>query len=113
MHSVQSGYSLTLEVHGSHLSSLENWLSEIGKDPENNPEIPFGKSVTTLYCSIVTVPEQKNASGSETLPAMLMFLTSISGPLNNHLEELVKIAAPGLRKLLGHCKDVEPNQFCF
>lgn len=109
MHTVQSGYSLTLEVRDGQLENLKNWLTEIGHDPAGNDKIPFGKSKTTLYCSIVTVDEQDSATGKK-LPAMMMFLSSICGPKKEHINELVSLAGDGMRELLAFCKDVDPQR---
>ena len=110
MHTVQSGYSLTLEVDEDKLEALSNWLTDIGKDPANNSRIPFSKCKSTLYCSIVTVPVQQRTEKSKKLPAMLMFLSSISGPQKVHIQELVEHAGDGMREMLSFCKGVDAGK---
>jgi len=118
MHTVQSGYSLTLEIRDGFEKKLDEWLLSIRDDPGGNDKIPFNRIRSALYCSIVTVSRQSKAPdqsvdapptppSEKELPAMMMFLSSISGPMKTHIDQLVQEAGAGMRELLGFCKGVD------
>jgi hypothetical protein len=109
MHSVHDGLSIVVPIRPDRADCLSAILEEINCDPANNAVIPFGKSPTTLFASGVTVPEQPY--GYEKLPSNFMFFTSFSGPLSDHISEIINLAHHGLCRIFQHCYNFP--DYCF
>ena len=103
MHNIHSGYSVVAKLKKDSLDKTRAFLSELNKDPGNNPKLPFNNFQTTHFVNAVLIPEQQYQN--ELLPATLLFATSFSGPVNNHLEELIRLGGPGLKELFQNCED--------
>ena len=103
MNTVHAGLSIAAVVKPGSIDTVNSILKTINNNPGNNSLIPFAKSLTTLLVSSSVIPEQDD-DGTK-MPATLLFLVSYSGPLNVHLDELIKIGSQGLRNLFSNCVD--------
>ncbi|HEY0066213.1 MAG TPA: hypothetical protein VGB46_02585 [Flavisolibacter sp.] len=98
MHTIHSGFSFAAPVEGDKANIIKGMLKSADKDAK----LPFGQSPSTLFVSIVVVPSQRYQK--EELPETLLLLTSYSGPLKTHLDELVAYCGKGLDELFQNCK---------
>lgn len=109
MHTVHSGLSIaaSLPYCGAKVSKaetvMEGWKSKLC-----SKDLPiFSCSKSTLFVSGVIIPEQYYHG--KKLPPAIMLLTSFSGPLKYHINELVIEYASELRELFQHSIDF-PDQ---
>ena len=101
MHSVHAGYSFIAKLKPDKIEAARNYLKELNKDPGNNSKIPFSKSKTIHFVTIVIIPEQDYHG--ESMPATLLLATSFSGPRDKHLDELIGFCSDGLCELFQNC----------
>lgn len=107
MHTVHSGFSVVAPLKTCKDEKIvKEILTGLNNDPGNN-FLPFSKSPSTLSASGIVIPVQPY--GEENLPATLLLFTSYCGSFQNHLDELIKIGAPGLRQLFQYCIDFPPD----
>jgi Dyp-type peroxidase family len=106
-------------IKDGHLEALLKLLDRIS-DPEDsdievNPIIPFARLRTVHFMRILVhhpspsdeapipaVNGVPQASGP-AIPAKLLFSTDFDGTLDEHVDELLRVAGPGLDQLFGHC----------
>lgn len=101
MHSVHAGYSFIAKLKPDKIEVARNYLKELNKDPGNNSKIPFSKSQTIHFVTIVIIPEQDYHG--ESMPATLLLATSFSGPRDKHIDELISFCSDGLCELFQNC----------
>jgi hypothetical protein len=108
-------------VLAGHFRQLEALLDSIadppdGEDFEINPLVPFLKLRTVHFARILLHhPSPSEAAPipawngrpqarGPAIPPKLLFSTDFDGPLDEHLEELLDVAGPGLDRILRHCE---------
>ena len=99
MHRVNAGYTLLARLHADRVEAARALLAELDARPER---IPFSTMATTHFATITILPAQQ--WGDEPLPPTLLFATSYCGPVDEHVEELVRVLGGPLRELFVHCE---------
>lgn len=72
-----------------------------GTDVEDNAIVPFGKMTRIHFARWLVFEETRDVQG-QTIPATLVFCSNYDEPLEEHLEELVRVAGPGLDRIYSH-----------
>ena len=122
----QSSLLVMVPVKAGHRGALLELLDRVanpddGYDFEVNCIIPFAK-VRTLHFARILLHEasptptnplptyppppakgEPQAKGPP-IPAKLLFATDFDGPLDQHVDELLEVAGPGLDQVFGHCE---------
>jgi len=99
-HKVHSGFTLLLPLREDAGSLVAELFASYATTPP-----PFARSTTTHFATITVIPRQRTpARADEFLPATLLFATSISGPPEDHIAELVDLMYPELCVLFSHCQ---------
>jgi Dyp-type peroxidase family len=107
-------------IKAGHLDALLALLEQVAKpedaDIELNPVIPFAKLRSVHFLRILVhypspskeapIPEYKGVPQAHgpAIPAKLLFSTDYDGTLDEHLDELLREAGPGLDQVFGHCE---------
>lgn len=107
-------------IKAGHLDALITLLDTIAKpedeDVEINPIIPFAKLRTVHFLRILVhypspsseapIPEYqgKPQAHGPAIPPKLLFSTDYDGTLDAHIDELLRVAGPGLDQVFGHCE---------
>jgi hypothetical protein len=108
-------------IKGGHVRHLELLLESIaeppdGEDFEINPVVPFLRLRTVHFARILLhhaspseaapIPSWNGAPQARgpAIPAKLLFSTDFDGPLDEHLDELLDVAGPGLDRIFQHCE---------
>lgn len=76
----------------------------VSEDVETNSLIPFKKLTTIHFARFVVFNESTDAFGND-VGAHLIFTTNYDQPYQNHLDELIAVAGPGLWKIFSFCED--------
>jgi Dyp-type peroxidase family len=122
----QSSLLVMVPIKAGHYAALEELLAKVanpddGYDFEVNCIIPFAQIRTLHFARILlhqASPGPDNpiptwppppAHGAPQahgppIPAKLLFSTDFDGPLDAHLDELIREAGPGLDQVFGHCE---------
>lgn len=103
-----------------HLDTLLELLDRVARpEDENielNPIIPFAKLRTVHFLRIlvhdpspseeapIPVYQGVKQAHGPAIPAKLLFSTDFDGTLDEHLDELLREAGPGLDQVFGHCE---------
>lgn len=93
---MHAGYTLL-----APLADLERAHALLKQADANPDRLPFARTTTTHFATVTIIPAQTR--GEEALPATLLFATSFSGPIEDHLLELIKHVGPSMRELLACC----------
>ncbi|HEY7771359.1 MAG TPA: hypothetical protein VIB55_24525, partial [Longimicrobium sp.] len=120
-HTSQASLLVMVPVKAGHYDELQALLKKVanpndGYDFEVNCIIPFAK-ITTLHFARILLHE---ASPSPTnklpeydgkvqvtgpaIPPKLLFATDFDGALDEHIDELLDVAGPGLDQVFSHCE---------
>ena len=120
----QSSLLVMVPVKPGYYAALEALLEKIarpeGYDLEVNPVIPFAKIRTLHFARILlheASPSPDNplpayppppAKGEvqvkgPPIPPKMLFATDFDGPLDEHVDELLEVAGPGLDEVFSHC----------
>jgi hypothetical protein len=110
----QSCFMVTAPVAPAREAALRELLRAMNATPgaadPANPVLPFGAIETLHYARLVLIDDAMQADlrlcGVEPrrLPTALVLMGDCDGPGAACLAELVRVAAPGLRRLLTHCE---------
>jgi hypothetical protein len=98
-HKVNAGLTLLLPITPTGVAATRQLLTASNKD---QTRLPFDHVWTTHFATITIIPAQEY--GFEPLPITLLFATSFSGPVEDHVRELVQVMAPRLREVFRHCE---------
>lgn len=79
-------------------------LRVVTDDVDHNELVPFASLRTVHFGRFVIVEEAPDAHGSP-IPASLMLSTAHDQPLEEHLQQLVSVAGPGLERIFRNCED--------
>lgn len=77
--------------------------------PEGAPFIEFGRLTTVHFLRWVLLDPARDASGGP-IAASLAFSTDYDGPLEAHVDELVRVAEPALRTIYYFCDPPPRNE---
>ncbi|HEX8243459.1 MAG TPA: hypothetical protein VF541_08190, partial [Longimicrobium sp.] len=107
-------------IKAGHLKELLELLEKVARpedeDIEVNPIIPFARLRTVHFLRILVhypspseeapIPEVdgKPQAHGPAIPAKLLFSTDFDGTLDEHIDELLREAGPGLDQVFGHCE---------
>ncbi|HEX5747286.1 MAG TPA: hypothetical protein VFZ09_13670 [Archangium sp.] len=82
---------------------LDALLSEIGEDIDNKTgrHIGFARLTTVHFLRWVILPADNE--GERHYPPQLAFESNYDGPLDAHLEELIRVGGPVLARIYGYC----------
>jgi len=116
----QSSLLVMPRIKAGHMKELLALLDRIARpedaDIEVNPIIPFAKLRTVHFMRIlvhqpspsdeapIPVYEGKPQASGPPIPAKLLFSTDFDGTLEEHVDELLREAGPGLDLVFGHCE---------
>ncbi|HEU0301571.1 MAG TPA: hypothetical protein VFR37_19075 [Longimicrobium sp.] len=120
----QGSMLVMVPIKAGHYEELEALLESLGKstdryDMEVNPLIPFARLTTVHFARFVLhaaspseqepipvypVPDGKPQVHGPPIPAKLLFATDFDGEQEAHVDELIRVAGPGLDKVFGHCE---------
>ncbi|MCU0428494.1 MAG: hypothetical protein MUF42_00855 [Cytophagaceae bacterium] len=99
----QSGLTIIVPVKdGNALSQLRTFLEELGKDPGNNPHVPFSKLDTIHYCRWFIIDQLRAESGAYE-PPTLAFTSNYDGEVNGHLQDLMRLFEKGFDLIYQYC----------
>ncbi|HYO70169.1 MAG TPA: hypothetical protein VEU33_29240 [Archangium sp.] len=90
-------------IQPDKVKELDALLSEIGEDIDNKTgrHIDFARLTTVHFLRWVILPED-NEGERHYLP-QLAFESNYDGPLEAHLEELIRVGGPVLARIYGYC----------
>jgi hypothetical protein len=123
----QSSLLVMPVIRPGQFERLRELLESIGEAPSgeelvSNRVIPFRELKTVHFLRILVHPASPSeespipewdgvlqASG-EPIPPKLLFSTDFDGPLEEHLDELLRVAGHGLDVIFGHCEGWSGHQ---
>ena len=94
--------SIIATVNPGKEAALAALLQHIATDPGLNPLVPFAAIGSIHFARFVICPAKPDAHGNP-IPCRLVFTTNYDQSTQDHLEELVLQAGPGLWKIFSHC----------
>ncbi|HEX6748040.1 MAG TPA: hypothetical protein VF092_12170 [Longimicrobium sp.] len=116
----QSSLLVMPRIKSGHMDALLKLLDRIAhpedEDIETNAIIPFARLRTVHFLRILVhypspskeapIPEfeGKPQARGPAIPAKLLFSTDFDGTLEEHVDELLLEAGPGLDQVFGHCE---------
>lgn len=95
--------AIVSRVKPAELEDLRCLLNKIGDDPENNSYVPF-RSLKALHFSSLVLHD---AHQKEGFAPCLVFENNFDGALDPFLQDLCRLAGPGLHQIYTHCEDYE------
>ncbi len=107
MHTVHAGLSVIVPLQTGSENIVNDYLRMLNNDHSIHSPLYFADIASVLSASAVVMPAQDY--GTDILPASLLFFTTYCGPLKNHLDELVRHGASGLRGLFKHGVNFPPE----
>lgn len=100
----QVGLNVVCPLLPGHLEPLGALLAEMGRRPADNEHVPFGRMPGVHFARLLVLGETEDLRG-RPIPAQLLLMADLDGPLEAGLSELVEVAGSGLDAVLGHCQD--------
>ena len=118
----QHSLLVMVPIRADRMASLEALLDRIANPPaadedfEINEKIPFLKLTTVHFARIlihrespspeapIPVWDGKPQAKGPKIPPKLLFSTDFDGPLDEHVDELIRVAGAGLDELFSHCE---------
>ena len=88
-------------VKRTAVEDLRALLDQIGDDPEGNAYVPFC-SLRTLHFSSLVLHDAHQDKG---FAPCLVFENNFDGALDPFLQDLCRLAGPGLHRIYSHCED--------
>lgn len=90
-------------IQPDKVAELDALLSEIGEDISNKTgrHISFAQLTTVHFLRWVILPEDKE--GKRHYLPQLAFESNYDGPLDAHLEELIRVGGPMLARIYSYC----------
>jgi hypothetical protein len=105
----QGALTVITPILPGQTESLRELLDRIDRDPERgtdvetNPYIPFPELTRVHFARWLIFDETHDLNG-RVIPASLVFSSNFDGPLEEHLDELIAVAGPGLDGIYRHCE---------
>ncbi|MCY1082944.1 hypothetical protein [Archangium lansingense] len=96
-------------IQPDKVKDLDALLSEIGEDITNKTErhISFSQLTTVHFLRWVILPEDHE--GKQYYQPQLAFESNYDGPLDAHLEELIRVGGPALARIYSYCAGCPAN----
>ena len=109
MASHQSGLTIITAIEEGREEALKAFLVHeiMERDVETNPQVPFAHLTRVHFARWVVLDASTDALGRPT-PASLVFSTNFDEPVQEHLDELLNVAGPGIERIYDHCKGFPP-----
>jgi len=98
----QLSVAIIAPVRPRRLAQLRRLLEAMGEDPTGNATLPFGSLRGVHFARLVLLERTSDLDGN-AIPAQLLYMCDIDGPLADHLDELLDLA-PGLDRVFGGCE---------
>ena len=99
----QVGVNVVCTVLAGHVEPLRALLAQMGQRPADNGTIPFGKLAGVHFARLLLLDETTGLDGAP-IPAQLILMADLDGPLEARMAELVDAAGAGLDTVFGHCQ---------
>jgi hypothetical protein len=97
----QQAVTVLAEVRPGHVEALRSELEAIDKDDRRRDLLPF-EDLPVHFARFVVIDESIDPEGG-TIPAQLIFMSDIDGPLRTYLSSIVDTAGEGLDEIYRHC----------
>jgi hypothetical protein len=101
-------YQVAVTIHGQvpaeNVTSFREILTELNKSGPDNDTLPFSRLRGVHFARLVLLPETMD-TGGQVIPASVVYMSEVDGPLDRHLDDLVQVAGPGLDRVFGRCAD--------
>jgi hypothetical protein len=112
----QNALLVIADIPDVAVEPLNRLIREMAHPPQGDLEVdgcvPFLELQTVHFARVLVHPRPdpdddrvKHGRNQPPISAQLVFGTDFDGPLPAHLDELVKVAEPGLRRLFQHCSE--------
>lgn len=96
---VQSVFTVVAAVRADRVADLSAVLDKVAQDPSGNDLLPLGRLAGLHYASLVLFAPRPNRSGGP----LLVFECNVDGSIDEHLDRLLDVAAPGLDHVWSAC----------
>src|SRR5450631_244045 len=104
-------YSIVLYISDGRQPQLASLLQEIvDNDVETNAIVPFKQITSIHFARFILLEKSIDVHGKEVGPR-LVFTTNYDMPLNNHVQEVVRIAGPGLWRIFSMCPNFSSGDY--
>ena len=109
MASHQGGLTLITPIKEDRAEALKAFLTReiMEADVETNRHVPFARLTRVHFARWVVLDASTDARGRPT-PASLIFSTNFDAPVQEHLDELLDVAGPGIERIYDHCDGFPP-----
>ena len=98
-------YSMVLYISEGKQPELTDLLQQIvDNDVETNGIVPFKQITSIHFARFIALGKSIDVHGQEVAPR-LAFTTNYDMPLENHIQELVRVAGPGLWRIFSMCQN--------
>jgi hypothetical protein len=97
----QGSLTIVAPVREGAEHEVESLLEEMGDGVANGSVLDFG-SIGVHFARLMMAPAATGRSGRR-LPASLILLTDFDGPLDAHLDRLIRAAGAGIDRVFGSC----------
>ena len=98
----QNGLTVLVPIREGQVEALKEFLNKIGHHIEDNPFMPFDRLSRVHFMRWVVI-DTAIVDGKQC-PAYLALGSNFDGTIEEHLQELIAEALPGLQKIYHHCK---------
>lgn len=104
-------YSMVVYISEGKQAQLAALLQEIvDNDVETNPIVPFKLITGIHFARFIFLDESIDVHGKE-VASRLVFTTNYDMPLNNHIQEMVRVAGPGLWRIFSMCQNFSSGNY--
>jgi hypothetical protein len=100
----QSALTILAHVDAGQQESLRALLQQAGANPAGNDLVPFGQLEGTHFGRLLLLDQTTDLRGAP-IPATLLLMADLDGPIDPYLERLVEVAGRGLDRLFAYCDD--------
>jgi len=104
----QVGLTVVCPVLPGHADAVRGVLAGMGGRPADNEFVPFGRLPGVHFARLLLLEETRDLQG-RPIPAELVLMADLDGPLEARLAELTAVAGDGLDSLLSHCEGYGPG----
>jgi hypothetical protein len=98
----QEALTVVVPIRPGEVEAVKSVLGTIPDHVDGWEVIPFDKVPRLHFARLAVFDEAKDLTG-ETIGAQLALMTNVDGPIDAHLNDLVRVASPGLDAVFGVC----------